>query len=153
MSWIDDRVAFHQLKTSFDQQFLRKRVADLHCRPLFPGIRAELGGGHCGAMDAVTPRLRPDIDDRVARTSGRRIEDSVGLRDPDAHRIDQVVAVVGMVEFALAAHGRYADAIAVAADAANDARHQVAGPRMIRAAKAQRIEDRDRPRAHCEDVT
>ena len=74
------------------------------------------------------------------------------MGEADAHGIDQDVAVIGGIELALAADGRHADAIAVAADAGDDARNEMPGARMVGAAEAQRIEDRHRPRAHREHV-
>src|SRR5205823_1380469 len=58
----------------------------------------------------------------------------------------------GGVELALAADRRHADAVAVSADPAHDAGYEVAGPRVVGAAEAQRIQDRDRPRPHCKDI-
>ena len=81
-------------------------------------------------MDAVAPGLGPDIDDGVARPGSRRIEDAVGAGKPDAHRVDQDVAVISRVELALAADRRHADAIAVAADPGDDAGEKMAGARV-----------------------
>ena len=133
----DDRILFHQLEAGLDQQFLGERVADLHGRPLLPGVAAELGRRHCRAVDAVAPGLRADINDEVSRPRRRRIEDPVGAGETDAHRVDQDVAVVRGVELALAADRRHADAVAVAADPAHDAGQQVAGPRVVGAAETQ----------------
>ena len=85
-----------------------------------------------------------------ARRGG--IEDPVGVGEAHGHGVDQDVAVVGRVEVGLAADGRHADAIAVAADAGDHARDQMPGLRMVRAAEAQRVQIGDRPRAHGEDV-
>ena len=63
-----------------------------------------------------------------------------------------MLLVVAGVEVDLAADGRHADAVAVAADAADHAADQVARARVIEAAEAQRVEVGDRPRAHGEDV-
>ncbi len=71
---------------------------------------------------------------------------------PDRHRVDQRVAVIGRVEIDLAAHGRHADAVAVAADPAHHAVHDPAGARIGRIAEAQRVQVGDRPRAHGEHV-
>ena len=81
-----------------------------------------------------------------------RVEDLVRLRDADGHRVDEDVAVVGGVEIDLAADRRDADAIAVAADARDHARDQVPRLGMIGPAEAQRVQVRDRPRAHGEHV-
>ena len=70
------------------------------------------------------PVLAADIDHRIAQARGGRIEDLVGLRDADRHRVDEDVAVIARVEIALAADGRHADAIAIAADAGDDAGHR-----------------------------
>ena len=56
------------------------------------------------------------------------------------------------MEIHLAADRRHAEGIAVAADAGDDARHQMARARMLRIAEAERVQRRDRPRAHGEDV-
>jgi hypothetical protein len=81
-----------------------------------------------------------------------RIEDLVGLRDADGHRVDQDVAVIGGVEIDLAADRRHADAIAVAADARDHSGDQVPRLGMVGPAEAQRIQVRDGPGAHGEDV-
>ena len=65
----------------------------------------------------------------------------------DAHRVDEAVAGVGLVEDRLAADGRHADAVAVVADARDRAPEAPVGR-----AEAQPVEQRDRPRAHRDDV-
>ena len=103
-------------------------------------------------MDAVAAGLGADIDDRIADAGRGRVENLVRLRDADGHRVDEDVAVVGRVEIDLAADRRDADAIAVAADARDDAGDQVAHLGMVGPAEAQRVQVGDRPRAHREDV-
>ena len=56
------------------------------------------------------------------------------------------------MEVGLAADGRHADAVAVAADAGDHAGHQPPGLGVVGLAEAQRVQQRDRPRAHGEDV-
>jgi hypothetical protein len=63
------------------------------------------------------------------------------LEESDRHDVDERVALVGRVEDELAADGRDADAVAVAADAAHDAVDEVPGPRVGRVAEAERVED------------
>ena len=84
--------------------------------------------------------------------AGGRVEDLVGLRDADGHRVDEDVAVVGGIEIDLAADRRDADAIAVAADARDHAGDEVPRLGMIGPAEAQRVQIGDRPRAHGENV-
>ena len=128
----NDRIGGHQLQAGLDQQLFGEGVADLNGRALLLRLVVEGGGRHRGAVDAVTPGLRTDIDDRVARALSLGREDPVGRRDADGHGVDQRVAVVGGVELALAADGRHADAIAIAADAAHDPVDQVPGLGVLR---------------------
>ena len=148
----DDRVALHQFEASLDQELFGERVADLDRRAFLGGVRGKLGRGHRRAVDAVAPGLGPDIDDEVSRARGGGIEDAVGAREADAHRVDQDVAVIGGMELALAADRRHPDAIAVAADPADHPRHEVPRHRMVGAAETQRVQHGNRPRAHREDV-
>ena len=77
---------------------------------------------------------------------------SSALDDAEAEHVDQRVAGVALVEADLAADGRDADAVAVAGDAGDDAGERPAHERIVERAEAQRVEQRDRPRAHREDV-
>ena len=112
----------------------------------------ELGRRHGGAVDAVAAGLGADVDDGQADALGRRVEDLVGAREADAHGVDQDVVVVALVEVGLAADRRHADAIAVAADAGDDAVDEVARLGMVGRAEAQRVQVGDGARAHGEHV-
>ena len=84
--------------------------------------------------------------------AAERISLSVSIR-PSAHRVDQAVLLVRTLEVDLAADGRDPDRVAVVADPGHRALEQVARAGRGRdLAEAQRIEDRDRPRADREDV-
>ena len=109
-------------------------------------------GQHGRAADPVPPGRRAVQDDEVARAGRRGQRQEPLLEQPDGHDVDQRIAGVRRVEHELATDRRHADAVAVAADAAHDAVDQVARPRVGRVAEAQRVEDRDRPGAHREDV-
>ena len=74
------------------------------------------------------------------------------LAHAEREDVDEDVAVVAAVERRLAADGRDADAVAVAADPAHDAVDEVLHARRIELAEPQRVEPGDRPRAHGEDV-
>ena len=76
----------------------------------------------------------------------------LGGQQADAHRVDQRVVLVGVVELDLAAHVGHADTVAVGANAGHHAGEQVPLAVVVQLAEAQRVEDRDRPRAHREDV-
>ena len=148
-----DESALDELERCLDQQLLGERVADLHARPLRGVVLAERGAREHGRpADAVASRGRSEQDDEVARAGGRGQGEPLRLEQPDGHDVDERVALVRGIEHQLAPDRRDPDAVAVAADAAHDPVDEMAGPRIGRIAEAQRIEDRDRSRAHREDV-
>ena len=148
----DDGARRHQLQAGFQQPLLGEGIADLHGRALLLDAMVELRGGHGGAADAVAAGLGAEIDDRQADALGLRSEDRVLLGDAEREGVDQAVAVIAAVEIHLAADRRHAEGIAVAADAGDDAGDEMPCARMLRRAEAERIQGRDRPRAHGEDV-
>ena len=117
-------------------------------------LLAQLGRGEHGrAADAVAARARAEQHDDVADAGGRGADQPLRLDQPEAHRVDEAVLLVGGLEVDLAADGRHADRVAVVADAGHRALEQVArAGRRRRLAEAQRVEDGDRPRADREDV-
>src|SRR5262249_57784247 len=104
------------------------------------------------AMEAVAAGFGAEIDDRHADARSGGVENLVAARDPHRHRIDEAVAVVAGVKTNAAAHRRYTEGIAVAADAGDHAGEQMSGLRVGRRAEGERIETGNRPRAHGEDV-
>ena len=89
---------------------------------------------------------------RVADAARAPVEDAIGARDAAGEGVDEDVAVVALVELDLAADGGHADAVAVAADAGDDAAQELGRARVIGAAEAERVEAGDGARAHREDV-
>ena len=79
--------------------------------------------------------------------AGLGARDAVGREEPDAHRVDERVRRVGVVEDRVAADRGDADAVAVVADAADRAAELEAG-----LAEAQAVEEGDRAGAHRDDV-
>ena len=131
-----------------DQLLAGERVADLDGRPLLGAALGQvLAGQHAGAADAVAAGRRAVEDDRVAGPSRARARETVDRQQPDAHRVDEAVVLVGRVEDGLAADGRDAARVAVVADALDGALEAVVGR-----PEAQPVEERDRARAHGEDV-
>ncbi len=148
-----DVAAGDQLEACLEQQLLGERIADLHARALGLGGRRQVLRRERGAVDAVAAGAGADGDDRIADALGHRAHQFRFLvHQPDAHGVDQRVAVVRRVEHDLAGHGRHAHAVAVVADALHDAGEQVADARRIEAAEAERVEHRDGPGAHGEDI-
>ena len=146
------RAGLHRLEARLEQQLLHERIADLHGRPLLLRLLVELGRRHRRAVDAVASGLGADVVDGVADARRRALEDVVAARDAEAEHVDQRIAGVALVEDDLAADGRHAEAVAVAGDAGHNALEEPARAAARRAAEAQRVQQRDRPRAHREDV-
>jgi hypothetical protein len=82
----------------------------------------------------------------------RAAHEPLALCQPQRHRVDQAVGLVGRLEVDLAADGRDADGVAVVADARDRVVEQVARALARRLAEAQRVEHRRGPRADREDV-
>ena len=74
------------------------------------------------------------------------------MRDAEAQHVDERIAGIHLVEDDLAADGGNADAVAVAADAGDDALEDAARQRRVERSETQGVQQRDRPRAHREDV-
>ena len=149
----DDGTCGHQLKAGFEQQLFGEGVADLDGGAFFLCVLIEFGRCHGGAMDAVATCLGAEIDDGQAHALGFGIENLVRVGKASGESVYEAVAVIAFVEIDFAADGRHAKRIAIAANACNDAGDDVAGARMRRRTKAQRIHGGDGTRAHGEDVT
>ena len=107
---------------------------------------------HRRAADPVPARARAEQDELVADAGRGAADQPLRLDQPEAHRVDEAVLLVGALEVDLAADGGDADRVAVVADAGDRVLEQVARARRLQLAEAQRVEDRDRPRADREDV-
>src|ERR1017187_1392583 len=152
----DDGAGLHGLDAGLEQQLLHERIADLHVGTLLLGFLGEFGAGDGGAVYAVAAGARAHVDDRVADARGLGIEDVFLAADAEREHVHQRVAVIARFEDALAAHGGHAEAVAVMGDAGNHAGEDApvagAGFGIVQTAEAERIEHRDRPRAHGENV-
>ena len=136
-----------------DQQLLGERVADLDGRSLGRVVVAERRAGEDRrATDPVAPGRGAEQHDEVAGPGRRREREQPLLEQADGHDVHERVAGVRRVEDELATDRRHADAVAVAADAPDDAVDEVPGARVAGIAEPQRVEHRDRPGAHREDV-
>ena len=143
-----DEPGLDELERGLDQLLARKGVADLDRRALVGVVLAEfLACQHGGAADPVAAGGGAVEDEQVADPSRARASDPLRGKEADAHRVDEAVAGVGLVEDRLAADGRHADAVAVVADAGDRAPEAPVGR-----AEAQAVEQRNRPRAHRDDV-
>ena len=98
------------------------------------------------------PVDEPSSTARLPTPSARASTSRSFGSDAEAEDVDERVAAVALVEHHLAADGRHADRVAVAADAADHAFEQVPGPRVVERPEAERVHHRDRPGPHREDV-
>ncbi len=148
-----DQPGVVHLEARLDEQLLGERVADLHARPLGGAALVERRAGqHAHAADAVATGLGAEQDDHVADAARGAGLQPVGGEHAEAEGVDERVAGVRLVEGDLAADVGQAQAVAVAADACDDARQHAAGVGRVGRAEAERVHDEDRPRAHGEDV-
>ena len=74
----DDGAGLHRFEARFEQQLFEKRIAHLHVGPLLLRFFGELGRRHGRAVNSVAPRLRADVDHRIA--------DALGLAVKNSHR-------------------------------------------------------------------
>ena len=119
-----------EVEAALDEHLLGERVADLDGRALGRAALVEgLGGEHRDAADAVAAGLGAEEDDLVADTGRLGEVDVLDAHRADAEGVDERVALVAVVEDDLAADVGQADAVAVAADARDDARAGRAGCR------------------------
>ena len=142
-----------QLQAALEHLRLLEGVADLHRRPLRLVALAELGRGqHRGAADPVAPGRGAHQDDRVADPGGGGADHLVLLGDPDAHRVDQAVVLVGRLEVDLAADRRRRRSSCRSGRSRAPRRRAGGASAPSRARRSAAVEDRDRPRAEREDV-
>ena len=142
------------LQAALQYQLLKKWVAHLHGGAALRGLLGEVDGGESCSVDAVAARVSADEEHHVARAAGAGADNLVLTRDADAHGVDEGVGGVGGRECHLPRNVRDADAVAVAADACDDALKEVAvAGALLQWAKEQGIEEGDGPRAHAEYVT
>ena len=121
----DDARVAGQLETGLHQAFLEEGVADLHGGTSCRAAGVEHDRREAGAVNPVAAGVGADEQHEVAGPARLGADDAVVLHDPDAHRVDQAVRPVRLIEVELATDSRHADAVAVAADAGDDAVEQV----------------------------
>ena len=104
-------------------------------------------------MDAVASGLGADVIHRVADARRDALDDVGCLRDAETEDVDEWIARVRRLERDLSADRRNADAVTVPRDPGDDTFEQTRRPGGIERPKAQRVEERNRPRTHRENVT
>ena len=142
----------HQFERGFHQAFFGEGVADLNGGTfVFDGV-VELGRCHRRAAHTVAAGFRTKVNDRHANAGSGGIEDLVGVGQTRSKGVHKAVAVIGGVKAHFAPHRRHAKAVTIAANACNDAMHQLARLAVVGRPEAKRVHRRDRTRAHRKDV-
>ena len=154
-----------ELEAALDEQLLGERVTDLHVGSPVLAVILERGARqHRRAADAVASRRGAEQHGEVTRTLRAGELQVLVAQYTDGERVDQRVVGVVRIEDGLAADVGDADAVAVQADAAHDAVDEVPLPLVdrngravecgpaARVTEAQCVHDRDRARAHRQDV-
>ena len=143
-----DEPAIDELDARLDQLLARERVTDLHRRALVGAVCSQLLAREDGcAADAVASGRRPVENDEPAGAARLRPRHARARKQSDAHRVDEAVVRVCVVEDGFAADGGHPNRVPVRADSCHCALE-----RVIRRAEAKPVEQRDRPRAHRDDV-
>ena len=146
----DHGVGVRQIHARLKEAFLEKRIAHLHRRPALRAALVELERGERRAVDAVATSVGTDQNKAVARTLGASAHELVRAHQADAHRVHQRVVRVALLEVDLAADSWNSNAVAVTADTGDHSFEAAAGGGQR--AEAQRVQERDRARAHRDHV-
>ena len=134
-----DEAALDQLEARLDQLLAGERVADLHGGALVLVLVGELlARQDAGPADPVAARGGAVEHDEVAGAARLGARKPLGGQEPDAHRVDERVRLVRVVEHRFAADRGDADAVAVVPDPAHGAVEVEA-----RTAEAEPVEERD----------
>ncbi len=119
--YADDGAGLHGFEAGFEQKLFEKRIAHLHVGPLGFGGFAEFLAGHGGAVNAVAPGFRSDVNDRIAFARRFGVEDLVAPDQSQSKRIHQRIAGVARLELGLAAEVGDAKTISIRGDPADHA--------------------------------
>src|ERR1700694_4636760 len=146
----DHGVCVRQVHAGFEEALLEEWVADLDRGPSLGARLVELERCERRAVDPIAASVGADEHEAVASALGPRAHQLVDADQADAHRVDQRVVRVTVLEVDLASHRRDADAVSVTADARHDAFEVTR--RFGQRAEAERVEQGDRPGAHGDNV-
>ena len=148
-----DQPSTQHFQGAFDQEFLHERIAHLHARPLGGAFVVErFRGENRHTADAVAAGSRPVQHHQVADTLRARQMYVLMAHRTDAQRVHQRIAGVGVVENDLPTDVGQAQTVAITADTGDHTREHALGVGGIGRSETQGIHDRERPRAHRQDV-
>src|SRR5207237_2037949 len=98
-----------------------KRFADLDRRPPLGAAVVEHERGERRTLDSVAAGIRSHEHQAVAGAFGPGPHELIGSHEADAHRVDQRVVHIAILEIDLTADGWDSDAVAVTAYAGDNA--------------------------------
>ena len=148
----DHGIAAGEFEGGLEEELLLERIAHLHGRQVGGAVLGDVLGGKRGPLNAVFSSGGPDDVDRIARAAGLGADDAVAVDQANAHRVDERVDLVHRVEVDFATDNGHAKAVAVIADAADDAVEQPLGLRVLEVPEAKAVQLGNGPGAHGEDV-
>src|SRR5437870_603006 len=119
-------------------------------RPPLGAAVVELERGERRTVDSVAAGIRSHEHQAVAGAFGPSPHELIGSHEADAHRVDQRVVHIAILEIDLTADGWDSDAVAVTAYAGDNAFD--VSPRFLGRTKTQRVEKSDGSRAHGDHV-
>ena len=149
-----DESGAQDFERALDEELLHEGVAHLDAGALCgAGLVERLTGQHRHSADPVAAGTGAVEDHQVAHPLGARQVDVLVLHGAHTQRVDQRVALIGLVEDDLTTDVRQAQTVAVSTDARHDSREHPFGVGVVSSSEAQRVHDSQRPGAHRDDVT
>ena len=112
-----DRAGLHGFKAGLEQQFLQKRIANLHVGALGFRLFAELLARHRGAVNAVASGLGANVDTGISFACSLGVEDLVTANQAERESVHQRISRITAFKLHLAADIRDAETVPVRGDA------------------------------------
>ena len=125
MSWMPATASWlKQLKARFEQKFLLKRIADLHCRTIFARLLGQFTRSKRRPGQAIAPRLRADIKNWITNAACGAARQLFMTQHAKTKNIYERIALETLIEIDFTANRRDPDAISVMRDPGDDAGEQ-----------------------------
>ena len=148
-----DAAGGEQFEARLADEFLHEGVAHLHrAALLLGGFLSQVLRGKRRARETIATGRGANVEDRVADAVRCAARDLVVAQDAEAEGVDERIAFVALIEIDLARDGRDAEAVSVVRNAADHAGEEPAHLGIGQLSEAQRVQRRDGPCAHREDV-
>ena len=142
----------NQLHGRFEDKLFPEGIAHLHAGQVVGCVFADILGCESRSVDAVFAGCRTEDIHRIARPVGCGAYGFAHFHQAYAHRVDEDIGFVAVVEIHFTTDGRNAECIAVITDAFHHAFEEPLGAFSFDIAEAQRIELCNRTGAHGEHI-